>query len=235
MKIAVLTATRDRLAMTQHCFATLHENAGCEFDHYVIDQGSTDGTPAWLGAYARANIDVAGPILLSENIGISAGMNWLLDRIVDLDYDVIVKFDNDCEVTTANALADIAFLTHTYGLLLSPEIHGLRTTPRTLGNPLSLGGQLVDEKHQIGGIFLAAPASLYDKFRYSEANPRWGGDDVQICAYWRGQGGQCGYVQDIHANHYLTTDGQAENDPKYFKRKLAEMTVSTGYIPGVTP
>jgi GT2 family glycosyltransferase len=44
MNVAVLTLTRDRLPYTQHCFATLKENAGCDYDHIVLDQGSTDGT-----------------------------------------------------------------------------------------------------------------------------------------------------------------------------------------------
>ena len=44
MKFAVLTLTRDRLEYTQHCFETLRQNAGCDYDHYVLDQGSEDGT-----------------------------------------------------------------------------------------------------------------------------------------------------------------------------------------------
>ena len=45
---AVLTLCRDRLAYTQHCFETLRDNAGCDFDHFVLDQGSMDGTDEWL-------------------------------------------------------------------------------------------------------------------------------------------------------------------------------------------
>ena len=48
MRVAVLSLTRDRLVYTRHCFAKLHEFAGCEFDHYVLDQGSKDGTDEWL-------------------------------------------------------------------------------------------------------------------------------------------------------------------------------------------
>lgn len=222
MKVAVLSLTRDRLEFTKHCFQTLAENAGCEYDHYVWDNGSTDGTVEWLREQPF-HVFIAG-----VNNGISAAMNHLL-RTAEHEaqppfepYDVIVKFDNDCELLTPNALRDICELVYTYGLLLSPQILGLRQPPATIGRPLSLGGALVDEKAQIGGIFLAAPASLYDDFRYSETNPLWGGDDVEVCAWWRARGGKCGYVQGYEAAHYQTTDGQHERFPEYFARKALE-------------
>ncbi len=57
MRIAVLTLTRDRLDYTQHCFQTLQEFAGCDFDHYVLDQGSTDDTVDCLvGEYGKAHV-----------------------------------------------------------------------------------------------------------------------------------------------------------------------------------
>src|SRR5512134_1510981 len=104
MRVAVLTLTRDRLEYMQHCFASLRHNAGCDYDHFVLDQGSTDGTQRWLmnGVYA-------GLSLLHENIGISRGHNKLLDMIqVVGTYDVYVTFDNDCEVTMPGTLAAAA-------------------------------------------------------------------------------------------------------------------------------
>lgn len=226
MKVAVLSLTRDRLPYTQHCFASLRENAGCDFDHYVWDNGSTDGTAEWL----RAQDTFHALTCAGANNGISNAMNQLV-RIAEREaqppfdpYDVIVKVDNDCELVTPNTLRDISDLVHTYGLILSPQIHGLRNPPATIGRPLSLGGALVDEKAQVGGIFLAAPADVYtvDGFRYNDGNPLWGGDDVELCAWWRANGGQCGYVQGYHANHYLGTDGQAADNPGYFERRVLE-------------
>jgi glycosyltransferase involved in cell wall biosynthesis len=222
VKIAVISLARDRLDYSRVCFESLRNNAGTDYDHYVLDNGSTDGTSQWLQAESRAS-RLHDVTYRRDNAGISRGLNSLLDRLDPAVYDVIVKFDNDCEVVTPNTLRDIAALTHKYGLLLSPEIHGLRNPPATIGGtPLSLGGQLVDEKAQIGGIFLAAPASLYESFRYSESNPTWGQDDVEVCAHWRRQGGKCGYVRGYVANHYLTTDGQWADQPAYFDRKQEE-------------
>ncbi|CAB4174285.1 Glycosyltransferase 2-like [uncultured Caudovirales phage] len=221
MRIAVLTLTRDRLDFTRRSFKSLHDTAGIEFDHFVIDQGSTDGTPEWL----RDEYQPHHLTLLDHNIGISPGTNTLIREAGD-DYDIIVRFDNDCEVETPGTLAHVADLTYRYGLLLSPTILGLRNPPPTIGKPLSLGGSLVDEKHQIGGVFLVAPADLYttDGFRYADSNPKWGGDDVQVCQWWRSQGGSCGYVQGYNAYHATALQEQA--DPVYFSRKKQEMGLS---------
>lgn len=228
LRIAVLSVTRDRLDFTKTCFASLYENAGCDFDHFVFDQGSTDGTRDWLGNWVNELPPMHREVCYSDvNLGISVGLNTLLDKCVfafDRSFDVVAKIDNDAQIVTQNALRDVCQLVNDYGLILSPEIHGLRQPPATIGGtPLKLGDRLVDEKQQIGGIFLAAPSSVYDEFRYSESNPLWGGDDVEICAWWRASGGRCGYVRGIDANHFLGTDGQAEADLPYWERKLAEM------------
>lgn len=214
MRVAVLSLTRDRLDYTQHCFQTLHDLAGCDFDHYVLDQASEDGTQEWLR-------DVYDPDYLSlypENIGISRGLNRLLGwAFENADYDVIVKVDNDCELVTEDCLRDCAlFVTRHPGWLISPRIEGLNNPPPTLKRA-TFGQTVVLEKPQIGGIFLAANADVYRTFRYDENNPSWGMDDVQISRQHR-----CGYLEAHVANHYETTAGQESRFPAYFNRKRLE-------------
>ncbi len=220
MRIAVLTLTRDRLGYTKHCFEKLREFAGCDFDHYVFDQGSTDGTAEWLGDEpVRLNVS-------PYNIGISRGMNQLLKTVTDTEYDVIAKIDNDCELTQPNTLRDIAHLTVEGGALLSPRILGLQNPPRHTAE-LVIGDEKILDVPQIGGIFLSAPGWVYDEFSYSDTNPYWGLDDVEICAWWRNEGGTCGYVDRLEAWHYLGTDGQHKDIPHYFERTYAEGKLST--------
>jgi glycosyltransferase involved in cell wall biosynthesis len=217
MRVAVLTLTRDRLSYTRHCFDKLRENAGCDFDHYVLDQGSTDGSAEWLG-------DVYEPttlITLPDNIGISRGMNQLLDLAHPEEYEVIVKFDNDCELTQPDTLRTVAELALEGHALLSPRINGLRHPPQAKGLFVIAGDAILDVS-QIGGIFLAAPAAVYDSFRYDDDAPVWGTDDAHICQWFRNTGGRVGYVQRLAANHYETTDGQWARFPDYFARKVAE-------------
>ena len=221
MRVAVLTLTRDRLDYTQHCFVKLEELAGCEYDHYVLDQASTDGTQDWLFKEWLPGPGLRYAECRTENVGIPRGMNALLQKVNEQHYDVIVKLDNDCELTQENTLRDVCKLALEGGALLSPRILGLNNPPQAI-RELRIGNERILDIPQIGGIFLAAPAWVYDEFRYSENVPVWGGDDVEICRWFRQQGGTCGYVKRLEAWHYEGTSGQHERYPDYFARTLAE-------------
>jgi glycosyltransferase involved in cell wall biosynthesis len=222
VRIAVLTLTRDRLWATEHCFDRLYELAGCEFDHYVFDNGSEDGTWEWLDANMKKPISRS----TEGNIGVSRGINYLLDLAGPENYDVIVKFDNDCELLVDGTLAACAEAAQAWGWITSPHIQGLNSPP-TIEREVAKGSDgwplyRVGIPNIMGGIFMAAPASLYETYRHDESNPIWGLDDAKIVDYWRAQGGECGYLLDYKANHYLTTKGQAEADPGYWTRKVRE-------------
>jgi hypothetical protein len=220
MKVAVLSLTRDRLSFTKHCFATLRENAGCEFDHYVLDQGSRDGTQDWLrDEYYEGRVKIFHP--KTENLGVSKGINRLLDLyVMSGKYDVIVKVDNDLELLvpgTLKAACEVAL----EGWISSPHIQGLNSPP-AVEREEEVAGYRIGVPNIMGGIFMASPASLYETYRHDEANPIWGLDDAKIVDHWRAYGGEVGYLLDYPANHYLTTPGQEAAEPVYFERKRRE-------------
>jgi hypothetical protein len=134
---------------------------------------------------------------------------------VDLDaYDVVVKFDNDCELLTPHTLHDVCMYALEYDTILSPRIYGLRNPVRTLGSD----GR-VDMTPIVGGIFMATPAYVFQQgYRHRTDVGLWGSDDSDLCHHF----GRCGYVRGYDANHYLTTDGQHADIPHYFERTLAE-------------
>ena len=221
MRVAVLTLTRDRLDYTTHCFGTLAANAGCDYDHFVLDQGSTDGTQEWL--LDNEALDVT---TLAENIGICRGLNLLLDESINAkDYDVLVRFDNDCEVLQPDTLATVAGLALEHEAILAPRVLGLLNPPAVIG-AVPMADHWIDITGILGGIFMAIPARLFSEygFRYNEANPLYTGDEA-IVPWWQSQspGNFCGYVQGFAVNHYETTLGQRERFPEYESRKLAEM------------
>jgi len=219
MRVAVLTLTRDRLQYSKHCFATLADNSGVSYDHYVLDQGSTDGTVEWLcDTFYDDQL-----ILLEENVGINRGLNLLLDELVDpSEYDVLVKIDNDCELLQPYTLRDVCRLTLAGNALLSPTVLGLNNPPATIGE-FDIDGEPIDEKHVIGGIFLAAPATMFQAgYRHPEDAPLHGSDDWNLSLAWRKRGGRVGYVRRLNVYHYETTDGQHQRYPDYFARTLAE-------------
>src|SRR5258708_14063597 len=106
MRIAVYSITRDRLDYTKHCFASLREKAGQDFDHYLWDNHSEDGTKEWL----LANLDDFAYVnLAASNYGIAQASNELIKVIKQRGpYDLIIKMDNDCEVVSDDILAKIA-------------------------------------------------------------------------------------------------------------------------------
>jgi hypothetical protein len=220
MKIAVITMTRDRLDYTKHCFASLEVNAGCDYDHYVLDNASEDETVNWLSGWA--SVPGRSAFFASENLGICRGANWLLDRLDPERYDVIVRYDNDCQVTQPDTLKTTAELAATYGAIVSPRVSGLLNPPATL-RTVSLGGHLLDETAILGGIFMAIPSQLFWEhgFRYDENAHLHSGDEA-IVPWWRARGGVCGYLQGYSVTHYETTSGQRERYPDYFARKDLE-------------
>lgn len=202
---------------TQHCFQSLHEHAGIDYHHLILDQGSTDGTREWLEDYPYSVL-VPEP----ENVGIHRGLNTLI-RIAAEDYqpDVYVKVDPDCELITPDTLRVIGDLALKFGWLLSPTIQGLNHPPATIGT-MEFGGHTVDEKATIGGICMAVPAWVFNQWRFDESLPPWGGDDIGLCQWFRGFSGHVGYVRELTANHIDGTTGQYERYPDYRARSLAE-------------
>jgi len=218
MNVALFTLTRDRLDYTKHCFEKLYEYAGRNFDHYVLDQGSTDGSEQWL-------VDAPYPlrlVLYGENIGIANGLNYLYDRSQAVArYDVIIHFDNDCELTQPDTIRDLASLVVEGQALLSPRILGLNNPPQPI-RKLRIGDDVILDMPQIGGICLGVPGWVFEEFRYPDNLPKWGMDDATICKWWREQGGTCGYVERLEAWHYRTTQGQHEDHGWYFERRVKE-------------
>lgn len=217
MKVAVLTLTRDRLEYSQHCFSTLRTKTGCEYDHYVLDQGSQDGTPRWL-----LNGYYSGLSLQNENIGCCRGWNTLLELAHPERYDVIVTFDNDCEVLTEGTLSVVAGLAAEHEVILAPRVLGLMYPPPTVST-FDLGEHTVDETTILGNIFMAIPSVLFtrDGFRWDERYAVWDGGE-SITQWFRARGGRCGYVQGFEVNHYKTTLGQVADIPWYFDRRVSE-------------
>lgn len=219
MRVAVLTLTRDRLAYSQHCFQTLRNNAGCDYDHFVLDQASKDGSVDWL--LSQDDLDVT---ILTENVGICRALNCLLDEAVNPDdYDLIVRYDNDCEVLTPDCLRVVCEVASDHQAIVAPRVLGLRNPPPIL-KTTQLGDHWLDETTHLGGIFMAIPAVFFADeygFRYDESQPPWAGDE-NICPWWRAKGGRVGYLQGFAVNHYLTTDGQVADIPEYFLRRQLE-------------
>ena len=225
MKIAVYSITRDRLFYTKLCFNSLKEKAGIEYDHYVFDNGSKDGTVEWL----KENIGLFEKVEYSgENQGISKASNRAIENILNSgkNYDMIVKFDNDCFVETMGTLKTMSELFEQYPnnlMVISPSVNGLVNSP-PIKSIDTMGKHGFAHTNIVGGLFHCTSPKLYTEkgFRYNENLPLGKGQDDEVCLFARMWGGFVGYVQKVFVQHYETTDGQAKRFPDYFKRKWSE-------------
>ncbi len=230
MLIAVYSLCRDRISYTKKSFESLKRLAGAPYSHFVVDQGSTDGTPEWLR-------DVYQPTwlrCLPENVGIAKGANMALAAIFAAgDWDLVIKQDNDCEIISGNILSQFAEIfedTRQYGscYILSPAVTGIDRQPRR-GRDVMLGGRRVGLTAIVGGLFHVVPAEIYRAMgQYPEDLPRGGGCDKHICTWFKRQGGEVGYVEGLRVHHMDSTGGQPAKHPEYFARKRAEWVEDDG-------
>lgn len=229
MRVAVYSLTRDRLEYTKHCFKTLQEKAGFDYDHFIYDNGSDDGTAEWL----RANKSNFKRVIYSAvNKGISVASNEILDDIFlteksnGIRYDLIIKFDNDCEVISENIIGQIVEIYQSLedfspAYVLSPRVEGINNQP-SRGRFVQIAGRRVGLTSIVGGLFHVVQRRVYKNYRYNTELPKAWGQDDEFCHFVKRRGGEVGYIEGLIVNHYKGTDGQAVDYPAYFERKRLE-------------
>lgn len=237
MKVAVFTLTWNRLKYTQACLALLwREWRQQEFDHFIWDNGSTDGTEEWLRAVALRH---KGDVYVHHhptNVGIKAPFRAFLNR-VGPDYDVIIKFDNDCEIITPGTLSRVvdaheAAQGMRRALLISPIVTGLGPDGQRIrgdgGTSFELGAQPVSSAG-LGGLFQAFSPHIRD-FRHGRLD--YAGQDPEINRWWGEREWLRGYLKTCRVAHHKTTAKQVREYPSYFEEsnRLREKNPEVGSI-----
>lgn len=220
MKIAIFTLTRDRLNYTKRTFKALKETAGMDYDHYVLDNGSKDGTRKWLLTQS-----FAGLIFSPDNKGLWQGINTILTETKFFEgYDLVLKLDNDVEFPHNNWLKDLVDTYKKLGSnwIISPFVEGVCNgaggAPRLemcIENGITIG-----KSAHVGGICLLTSAD-----NYSEMMPNLAlasGWDYWFCTHFHGA---VGYIEDIHVKHMDSSEGQEKNKPEYYTRKKKESKI----------
>lgn len=124
-KVSVIVLTYNNLALTKDCLDSLVlYSDGIDLEIVVVDNASSDGSPAYLSLWAasRANVKL---ILNHDNHGFSAGNNLGL-AVADGDYLVILN--NDTVVTRGWARRMVNHLRN------APEIGVLGPLTNNIGN-----------------------------------------------------------------------------------------------------
>lgn len=219
-RVAIYSITYDRLDYTKKSFKSLLETAGYAYDHYVVDNGSTDGTVDWL----IKNCDKVQ--FNGRNVGISKASNQAIDMIKTGEYDIIVKWDNDCIGLSKGWLAKMVDIWKaTRKIALSCYVQGLVDNPG--GAPRlaygTLRGELIGITKHLGGICHFVDAHAYDEFRWDETGFLHGVQDVEFSQYLQFHGFTQGYLENYFVSHGPKGTGDQKKEfPEYFERRTKE-------------
>jgi len=222
-RVAIFTLTYDRREYTEVCFDTLYDTAGYAFDHFIVDNGSSDGTPEYLKNLKNPLGEVK-LILNPDNKGISIASNQALN-LIGTHYDIIVKSDNDAYYKSKGWLAKMVEIWKSNRLLaLSCYIEGLRDNP---GGAQRIGyghlrGERVGISKHLGGICHFVDAKAYSEFRWNEDSTLHGIQDLELSRYLITKGYGMGYLENWFCEHKDGTVGQEIKYKEYFERRKKE-------------
>lgn len=234
LRVAVYTLTMDRLEYTKQMYKALNSSAGYEFDWYVIDQGSKDGTQEWLKSFTRDRVPVPSLDewrakmryrLYSENVGLAKGWNNIVDFVKsEGEYDIIVKVDNDAEMLTHGWLkAMVDIFERNRKVILSPYVEGLSGSPggvlryRASGDSpyILINDTVLGLVPNLGGIVFATPIELWREWKFDELYE--GNKDYILSQYAKKLGYSPFYMEEFRVWHIDGTEGQHKKFPEYFK------------------
>ncbi len=103
--ISIVILTHNKLDVTRRCLPTLLETRYAPWELVVVDNGSTDGTPAWLDAFAQTAATRGVPVTVLRNPG-NIGCSTSRNQGAAAARGALIGFaDNDV------ALRDVHWLT----------------------------------------------------------------------------------------------------------------------------
>ena len=220
--LAVYTLTRDRLADTKKAFAGLYDMAGMKFDHYVLDNGSTDGSVEWL---QRQNLYFLR--CLGDNRGQCISSNILLDEIRKKPYDYILRYDNDIIPQSPKFIASLIEATKLLGptTVASPAIDGLLHTPEAFAEK-QVGAYKMGFVDILGGACRLMPSRTLEGFRFTEHGNLSLGEAAKFAHHCQEKKFPMVYVQGITVLH--DTEAHVRDNAEYFQRRKLEEYIPYG-------
>lgn len=216
-KVAVYTITRDRLQATKKSFKALRLKAGIPFDHFVVDNGSVDGTQEWL---QKHDDRFARLYMSQQNLGQNIAANIMLDYIMDDDYEWVVRWDNDIIPHSRNFLKKLVEAAETVkdmGALwvMSPKILKLKFPPPVIATGEDIG-QRYEVVRMLGGACRLHHRSFFDGWRFNKFGALGFGEANEVADRVTKLQSCTVRLPEIKVEHWLGEDGQIEAMPDEF-------------------
>jgi glycosyltransferase involved in cell wall biosynthesis len=95
MNVCIVLVTHNRLDYTRKSIARLLQDQNEQFELYLWDNASTDGTPDYLKNHVK-DPRIVEVVLSKENVGQTGAMNYAWSKTKT---ELVGKVDNDCLVT----------------------------------------------------------------------------------------------------------------------------------------
>src|SRR3990167_2772886 len=212
-KVAVITVSWNRLEYTKVFLDTMYKTTEYPFDHFWVDNGSTDGTRDFLKhKIAKENL-----ILNAGNKGVPIAYNQALEKIRG-KYDIVVFTDNDCEFIQAKwleAMLDVYLRNKRFAM--SPYVEGLRDNPG--GAPridyTTIGEHTIGYAMHMGQICMFVPMKALEDWQFDANSFKHGAQSFQLKKVLQERGYVLAYLEDVKVKHSDTTGGQEKKYPQY--------------------
>lgn len=193
MKIAVVTITYNRLALTKQTVDSFYKSNKVDY-HLFIDNGSIDGTQEWLSNTAK------NYVLLDKNYGIAYAFAEAVGYL--RNYDFILKLDNDIETVTDDIINKMLQFYESNGInyVCAPvDLLLDRAYSPVVLSETNLNGYNVHFTTHTGGAFQMIPYSICDRLCKELRHLKCG--DYMIGKYFRRHGYRPTYLLDLEMRH----------------------------------
>ena len=219
--VNITVVTNERLALTTRCLTSLFARTSGPFHLTCVDNGSTDGTPAFLTHFARRHDNVT-VYLLGRNMGVAvaANLGW-----ASRDTPYYVKLDNDMEIEKPDWLSAMLGL-----VAANPELGlvGYKFCPWHATVPDRLGsGDTFLSFAGCGGGCVLIPKTTHERLGFwNEDYGRYGYEDLDYGNRAILLGLRTGYVDDLEAVRHLGREQSVSPAREAMKRQSTRATRS---------